>query len=402
MRLGLDRLVAADFAPLRGRTIGLLVNQGSVASDYRHAVDLFRGRTEFRLGAIFGPQHGLYGVQQDNMIEWEGGVDPRLGVPVHSLYGTVRKPTPEMLAGLDTLVIDLPDVGSRYYTFVWTMALAMEACAEAGIAVVVLDRPNPIGNAVEGPVLDPRFSSFVGLREVPTRHGMTIGEMARFTRPPSLDLTVIEADGFDPSAYLDEIPGAAWAMPSPNMPTVDTAVVYPGGCLLEATTMSEGRGTTRPFEIFGAPWLDAFDYSARLNDLNLPGCVFRALPFEPTFNKHARKPCGGTFLHVTDRRSFRPLLTYVAAMQEAIRLSEPPSFLFPDGGEAVFSTASSEVERPHFAWKNPPYEYVHDRLPIDILAGNDWLRPAIETLEPLTRIAERMDDESATWSRNRR
>lgn len=380
--------------------MGLLANQATVASDYGHALDhMLQAGVEVH--AVFGPQHGLYGHTQDNMIEWEGGHrDARTGVLTHSLYGERRKPTPAMLAGLDVLVADLPDIGSRYYTFVWTLLLTLEAAAEQGLPVVVLDRPNPIGRAVEGTMLQREFASFVGLHSVPTRHGLTLGELARLLkreRVPNVDLTVIEADGYDPDAYGDEIPGAPWAMPSPNMPTVGTAVVYPGGCLLEATNMSEGRGTTRPFETFGAPWLDSWRYADALNGYGLPGSLFRPLPFQPTFNKHAGKLCGGVFLHVTDRRAFRPVITYVAAMREAARQGGFVEFKGSAG--ETFSTASPEVDAPGFAWKLPPYEYETVKLPIDILAGNDWLRPAILGDEPLARIEERMAAELAGWPR---
>lgn len=267
------------------------------------------------------------------------------------------------------MVIDLQDAGARYYTFIWTMALCMRACEAAGIPVLVLDRPNPLGGIeVEGTLLRPEFSSFVGLYPLPTRHGMTIGEIARFLAGaffPRCRLDVVAMTEWKREMNFDDT-GLPWAMPSPNLPTVDTALVYPGGCLLEATNLSEGRGTTRPFEMIGAPYLDGHRFCEALNRSGLDGVKFRPIEFEPTFNKHARERCGGCFVHVLDRSVFRPVLTSVAILQEAIRQA--------DG---------------RFAWKPPPYEYEAEKRPIDILAGNDWLADAIERLEPLADIAGR-------------
>lgn len=377
---GIDNLQRAGFALLVGKRVALLSNGGTIDRNLQYTADVFRRAAAdgtFRLTALFGPQHGLWGHTQDNMIEWEG--DGGLSVPTYSLYGTNREPTAEMLSNIDIFVVDVPDVGARYYTFVWTMALIMKACASRGIEVVVLDRPNPIGNAVEGTMLDSGFASFVGLHPVPTRHGLSLGQMARYLRQahfPACRLTVIESEGFEKGAYLDET-DYPWAMPSPNMPTVDTAVVYPGQCLLEATNVSEGRGTTRPFETFGAPWLDGWRMAVELNGLGLPGVCFRPVEFQPTFQKHGGQVCQGAFIHVTDRRQFAPVLTTVAILQACHRHS---------GGR--------------FAWNNPPYEYEYEKLPIDILAGNDWLRPAIENEAPLAEIRERFRAECADWVQN--
>jgi len=404
---GLDVLARESFARLKGKSIGLVCNQASIASTIDHVIDVLlphHRQGDFKIEGVFGPEHGLFGHTQDNMIEWEGVPDARTGLKVHSLYGEWREPQPFMLEGIDLLLVDLPDVGSRYYTFVWTMALCMRACEPLGIPVMVLDRPNPIGGTqVEGTLLRMGFDSFVGQYPLPTRHGMTIGEIARYLKgaffPKSL-LTVVEMEGWRREMYFDET-GLPWAMPSPNMPTVDTAVVYPGGCLLEATNLSEGRGTTRPFEIFGAPFLDSWKMADALNALNLPGCRFRPLPFEPTFNKHAKKVCGGCCLHVTDRRTFEPVLTYVAILQESIRQSglHDASHL---GRESQFQAASAETELLGFAWKLPPYEYVHDRRPIDILAGNDWLANAIENLVSLENIHARFRAECEEFAAERK
>ncbi len=293
------------------------------------------------------------------MIEWEGYLDPRTGLRFHSLYGQHRQPTPQMLDGVDELVVDLPDVGARYYTFIWTLALCMKACEPLGIPVTVLDRPNPInGVTVEGPVLDPAFASFVGLYPLPIRHAMTMGEVARFlkeTQFPGVDLRVVEAQGWDRQSYLDE-GDFPWAMPSPNMPTVETAVVYPGMCLIEGTQMSEGRGTTKPFEIFGAPYIDGWFLAEELNRHGLPGCIFRPYQYQPTFHKFAGEICQGCHIHVTDRRTFKPFLTACVLLQKMM------TFYSDD-----------------FKWLDPPYEYEENLMPIDILLGNGWLRGVIES-----------------------
>jgi uncharacterized protein YbbC (DUF1343 family) len=368
---GLDVLASESFARLRGKKVGLLCNQASIASDHRHAIDLFRAHCE--LGAIFGPQHGLFGHTQDNMIEWEGEDRPSSGPPIYSLYGEHREPTPAMLEGLDLLVIDLQEVGARYYTFIWTMALCMKQCAARGIPVLVLDRPNPIGGLqVEGTVQEPGFESFVGLHPLPMRHGLSIGELARWLKDstyPATKLEVVEMRSWSRSDYFDQT-GLPWAMPSPNMPSLDTAVVYPGACLLEGTNLSEGRGTTRPFETFGAPYLDAWTFTNALNQLGLPGCRFRAIQFQPTFQKHAGELCQGAFLHVIDRKAFEPVLTYVAILQVAIGQAEN-----------------------QFRWNDPPYEYEVEKLPIDILGGNHWLREAIVDQVPLNHIRQRFLEE---------
>ncbi|PID80959.1 hypothetical protein CSB20_04800 [bacterium DOLZORAL124_64_63] len=365
VRTGLDRLAAAGCAALRGRRVGLLVHPASVDGGLRHAVDLCAG-AGVDLRALFGPQHGILGQTQDNMIEWEGFIHPRLGCPVHSLYGQHRKPTPEMLAGLDVLVVDLQDVGARYYTFIWTLLLCLEACAEAGVAVMVLDRPNPLGGDVlEGPVLDMAYRSFVGLAPIPMRHGLTIGELAGwFVRQRDLDveLDVVWCEGWRRADYFDAT-GLPWVLPSPNMPTLQTAVVYPGGCLLEGTLLSEGRGTTRPFEIFGAPYVDGRLLAEKLA---VPGCVLRPLSFEPTFHKFAGQLCGGVQVHVTDRAVFRSVALYTAAIA------------------LIHAHWGAE-----FGWKPPPYEYETDKRPIDILAGGpDWRRDVAAGCDARAMVAD--------------
>ena len=357
---GLDRFASGKSAEadgLRDDRLGLIAHPASVTSDLTHAADAIR-QAGFYLRALFGPQHGARGEKQDNMIGSDHYSDPVTGLPVHSLYGETRKPTPAMLAGLDAILFDLQDVGVRVYTFIWTMALAMEACAAAGIRFVVLDRPNPIGGTRrEGPVLRPGYESFVGLHPVPLRHGLTCGEMASWLneeRGIGCDLTVIPCECWQRSKLWSDT-RLPWVMPSPNLPTPDSCVVYPGTVLLEGTNLSEGRGTTRPFEIFGAPWLDPAALATRLTEAHLPGVHFRPCHFEPTFQKHAGALCGGSQLHVTDPHAFEPVRTAVEILVAARALA------------------------PHdFAWRKPPYEYEETLPPIDILWGHSGLREGVE------------------------
>jgi uncharacterized protein YbbC (DUF1343 family) len=364
--LGSDLLF--ESGRLRGRRVGVVANPASVDRSFRHVVDRAAAAAGVTLAAVFGPQHGFQADLQDNMIETPHARDAKRRVPVYSLYSETREPTAEMLAGLDALVIDLQDVGARIYTFVYTMANCLRAAARHSVPVIVCDRPNPIGGAaIEGPMLLEGYESFVGLYPIPMRHGMTIGELARLFNDRfgiGAELDVIPVDGWRREMYWDDT-GLPWVMPSPNMPSLDTAIVYPGGVLFEGTQLSEGRGTTRPFELLGAPWIDAETIAARLNALKMDGAHFRPVVFEPTFHKHARLACGGVQIHVTDRRTFRPVLAGVAVMGEFHRRA-------PD----------------RFAWRQPPYEYVHDRMPIDILAGSDRLRQAIEADVPAREIAE--------------
>jgi uncharacterized protein YbbC (DUF1343 family) len=342
----------------RGASIGLLCHPASVDARLRHASEIFTASPEIRLRALFGPQHGYLGNTQDNMIEWSGFTHPQLGIPVYSLYGEHRKPASAMLDGLDALVCDLMDVGTRVYTFIWTMCLCMEACSEAGIPFVVLDRPNPIGGeAVEGNVLDPAVRSFVGLHPIPMRHGLTPGEVALFvneTAGVGCDLRVVPMKGWRRDMLFGDT-GLPWVLPSPNMPTPDTALVYPGTVAFEGANVSEGRGTCRPFELIGAPWLDAEALAKSMNARNLPGAYFRAAWFEPVFHKGAGKICGGVQIHVTDPYTFKPYLTGLALLQDC-RGQSPEKF----------------------AWKQPPYEYEFDKLPIDLILGDSQVRRGIE------------------------
>jgi len=349
--LPIDRLRELWPEHLRGARLGALLHPASVSAKLEHALRILQKYNGdlFRLAALFGPQHGFLGQTQDNMVEWESYEHPRLRIPVYSLYGEHREPRSEMLEGLDVLLIDLQDVGARYYTFIWTMYLCMRACEKQGVAVVVLDRPNPInGVAVEGPVLDPNYKSFVGMHPIPVRHGKTIGELARQFQDEAFRncrLSILPIKNWARGMWFDQT-GLPWVMPSPNMPTLDTATVYPGMCLLEGTNISEGRGTTRPFEIFGAPFIDAETLCRELNALKLPGVFFREIFFQPTFHKFAGQLCGGAQTHVIDRNQFRPFLTGVEIIRRIRNL-------YPE----------------RFQWKQPPYEYEWKRLPIEVLIG---------------------------------
>jgi uncharacterized protein YbbC (DUF1343 family) len=351
VQLPLDRL--AELWPTRFRRacIGALLHPASVSAKLEHASRILERHNGnlFRLAAFFGPQHGFLGQTQDNMVEWKSYPHPRLHIPVYSLYGEQREPTAEMLNGLDVLLVDLQDIGARYYTFIWTLYLCMRACEKAGVALVVLDRPNPItGVITEGPVLDPGYKSFVGLHPIQVRHGKTIGELAQQFRDeafPNCQLSILPMRNWERAMWFDES-GLPWVMPSPNIPALDTAIVYPGMCLLEGTNISEGRGTTRPFEIFGAPFIETEMLCRELNNLRLPGVFFRETYFQPTFHKFAGELCGGAQLHVHDRETFPPFQTGVEIIKR-IR----------------------QICSEQFQWKQPPYEYEWNRLPIEVLIG---------------------------------
>ncbi|HKX26361.1 MAG TPA: DUF1343 domain-containing protein [Blastocatellia bacterium] len=365
--LGLEKLLSERAPRLKGSRLGLICNPSTVDHGFRHAVDLLSREPDLNLTTVFGPQHGLYGETQDNMIEWEGAPDPRTGPATYSLYGQVREPTAAMLENVDVLVFDLQDVGTRVYTFVYTMALAMRAAARFGKRVMVLDRPNPIGGcAVEGNLLEPGHESFVGMFPIPMRHGMTVGELAGMFNQEfgiGCELEVVPMEGYRREYWFDQT-DAPWVIPSPNMPTLDTATVYPGAVLIEGTRISEGRGTTRPFEIVGAPGGDAPELASQLNRLGLPGVYFRAHCFIPTFQKHAGQLCQGVQLHVLDRQAFKPVVTGIAVIK-LIR----------------------DLDSKNFQWQAPPYEYVYDRLPFDVIAGTSKLREQIESGESVEAIA---------------
>ncbi len=376
VQTGLEVLISDYPEKIRGARIGVVCHPASVDAELRHALDLLQAAGA-RIVAIFGPEHGARGEAQDMEDVEDISLDPRLGVPVHSLYGATFEsltPRPEQLRGLDALVIDLQDVGARYYTFVWTMALCMGAAGKVGVRVLVCDRPNPLdGLTTEGNLIKPGFESFVGLHPVPNRHGLTPGEVARFVQRRcgvECELDIVPLRGWRREMYFEDT-GLPWVYPSPNMPTVDTALVYPGMCLVEATELSEGRGTCRPFEVAGAPGIDPEALAADLSRQNLAGCRFRPLYFRPKFQKHAGGTCGGVQIHITDRRRFDSYAVGVAFLQSVKRVA-------PDV----------------FAWRAKPYEFVADIPAIDLLAGDERLRLALDSGADLAELI-------ADWARER-
>jgi uncharacterized protein YbbC (DUF1343 family) len=366
IQLGVERLLEEQIGLLSGARLGLICNQASVDHQFRHAADLFHEKPRVDLKALFGPQHGIRGDVQDNMIETEHTTDRETGLPIHSLYSETREPTEAMLQDIDVLVFDMQDVGCRIYTFAYTMANCMTAARKYRKQVIVCDRPNPInGRQVAGNVLEPQQASFVGLFAIPTRHGMTLGELARMFNEHfeiGCDLQIVKMEGWERQYWFDET-DAPWVMPSPNIPTLDSATVFPGTVHFEGTQLSEGRGTTRPFELIGAPYINPEEYARTLNQMNLPGVYFRSCIFRPTFQKHAGTSCGGVQIHVLDRNEFEPVTTGVAMVKVAY-----------------------ELYGSDFRWKEPPYEYVYDRNPFDVIAGTSSIREAFEQGSTLGEI----------------
>ncbi len=395
MRFGLDRLLASRALrkALRGNRVALLAHPASVTHDLTHALDALAALPELTLTAAFGPQHGLRGDKQDNMVESADFTDPAHGIPVFSLYGAVRRPTAAMMSTFDVLLVDLQDVGCRIYTFITTLRYVLEVAARHGKAVWVLDRPNPVGRPVEGLALRAGWESFVGAGALPMRHGLTMGELARWfvaTLALDVDCRVVEMQGWEPEAepgYGWPLGERSWINPSPNIPTLTSARCYPGAVMLEGTTLSEGRGTTRPFEMIGAPDLDASALLARMHDLAprwLRGCALRECWFEPTFHKHVGRLCAGIQTHVEDasyrHTAFRPWRLQALALK-ALRTLEPKYPL----------------------WSDFAYEYERGRLAIDVINGSDLLRRWVDdrrsTPEDLDGLAAA--DEKA-WQRERR
>lgn len=343
---------------LKGKRVGILCHAASIAKDFSHVIDILHDLKECRLSAVFGPQHGLHGQTQDNMIEWQSERHPIYDIPLFSLYGEHRKPVPEMLAEIDALIIDLQDVGTRIYTYIWTVKLCIEACAEAGIPVWVLDRPNPVSRLpFDGPVLKKEFFTFVGGASIPLCHRMTTGEMAMWVREkyhPSCDLNVVRMENWRRSSLYSDT-GLPWVLPSPNMPTLQTAIVYPGMVLIEALNLSEGRGTTLPFELFGAPFINADKLKSNLVKRKIKGCAFRNHDYIPTFHKFSGELCHGLQIHVTDIEVFRPVETAVEIFDAIIETSAPGSLRF----------------------NLPPYEYEDKLMPFDILSGDSGIRETL-------------------------
>jgi uncharacterized protein YbbC (DUF1343 family) len=378
VRTGLEVFLATPPEWIAGARMGLLCNPASVDRELRHARLLIHKRFPGQLRALYSPQHGFFAEKQDNMIESDHMTDPALNIPVFSLYGETRIPTAEMLAPIDTLVIDLQDAGTRVYTFIYTMSYCMEVAGRLGKRVVVLDRPNPVGGAeIEGNVLSPGYTSFVGRYPIPMRHGLTIGELALLFNGYfgiGCDLTVITMEEWRrPMTYRET--GLPWVAPSPNLPTPESAMVYPGQVIWEGTNVSEGRGTTQPFEFFGAPYFDTDRLFSALGGDHPPGTVLRPCRFEPTANKWAGQACRGFQIHVTDPGGYRPYGT-------ALRLLR----------------AVLECHKDAFEWQPPPYEYEYERMPVDLILGDGEVRRRIELQEDIEGMETRWKEDLAAYT----
>ncbi len=375
---GLDNFNRLVLPLIRNKKTGVLCHASSTNREFKHIIDLVYHSESSVLEAIFGPQHGLFGQTQDNMIEWEGYTHHSYRVPVFSLYGKTRKPTSEMLANTEILIVDLQDVGTRPYTYVWTLKHCMEACAVKDIPVIVIDRPNPLGGTKrDGALLKKEFYTFVGGAEIPLCHGMTIGEIALFMNEKediNCSLTIIKMEGWQRAMTWSDT-GLPWILPSPNMPSINTAIVYPGMVLVEAMNISEGRGTTLPFELCGAPFLEINKIIAELNKMKIPGCAFRPHNFIPTFHKFAGEYCNGMQIHVTDNELYEPVYTAACIFKKINKISGSLEF------------------------KNPPYEYEDELMPFDILSGDSLLRKAISDEGSLNHERERWKDEISNFNK---
>ena len=355
---GLEAILNHLPSAIKGKRVGILCHAPSITKDFAHITDIFFQRDDCKLSAIFGPQHGIHGQTQDNMIEWRSQKHQVYNIPLYSLYGEHRKPSNEMLKNIDVLLIDLQDVGARLYTYIWTVKLCIEACSEAGIPVWVLDRPNPIGLLpFDGPVLKEEYFTFVGGASFPLCHRMTIGEMALWIKKkyyPKCDLSIVWMKNWKRSSLFSDT-GLPWVLPSPNMPTLQTALVYPGTVLIEALNLSEGRGTTIPFELFGAPFIESDKLKKNLDSRRIEGCAFRIHNFIPTFHKFFGELCNGIQIHITDVRLFKPVVTALEIFDAIIETSAPDSLQF----------------------KLPPYEYENTLMPFDILSGDSGMRESL-------------------------
>ncbi len=381
-RLGVEILLDEKIDLIKGQRVGLVCNQASVLPNLAHVADVFGERNDFELTTLFGPQHGIRGDVQDNMIETPHTIDERTGVPVYSLYSETREPTKEMLDDLDTIVFDMQDVGCRIYTFVYTMANCMRAAKKFGKNVIVCDRPNPInGVAVEGNVTETEFTSFVGQFEIPTRHGMTCGELAKLFNEHfgiGCELEVVAMEGWRREMWFEET-RLPWVLPSPNIPTVDTCVVFPATVHVEGTELSEGRGTTKVFELNGAPFIDPYAWVAQLQKYDFAGVAFRHAFFRPTFQKWADQTCGGLQIHIIDRDAFKPVIVGIAMIKTAY-----------------------DLYTDKFEWKRDAYEYVFDKNPFDVVSGTDKIRKAIEAGVSLKQIEDGWAKESKEFGELRK
>lgn len=362
LKLGVEVLLDEQMDLLDGKRVGLITNPTGVDQELNHIVDVLHNDPEVDLTTLYGPEHGVRGdAQAGEYVEFY--IDEITGLPVYSLYGETRKPTPEMLEDVDILLFDIQDVGARFYTYIYTMAYAMEAAEENDLEFVVLDRPNPIsGYDVEGPVLDPEYASFVGNYPIPLRHAMTVGELALLFNEEfdiHADMTVVEMTGWERDMYYDDTE-LEFVLPSPNMPTLDTALVYPGAALIEGTNLSEGRGTTKPFELLGAPFVNSTEFAAEMNELELPGVIFRAASFTPMFSKHSGELSHGVQIHVIDKEAYRPVETGLYIVK------------------TLHDMYTDEVELTSF---------------FDNLIGNGWIRDAIENGESVESMMDAWQDE---------
>jgi uncharacterized protein YbbC (DUF1343 family) len=379
---GLDLFLKKEHSKYRKLRLGFLCNQASVSRDLWHLSELvFKKSLKLNVTCFIGPQHGIRGEKQDNMVESDDFIDPKSQLPVYSLYGASRKPTPKILNDLDIFVIDLQDIGCRIYTFMYTMLYCLEAAKSQGKKVIILDRPNPIGGTqIEGNILDMTFKSFVGLFPMPTRHGMTLGELAlMFNEELGIhcDLEIIPLKGwrrtFDSASW-----GRQWVPPSPNIPTVESAQTFSGTVHFEGTNVSEGRGTTMPFLYLGAPFINSDSVANKMNGLKLPGVYFRAIYFQPTFHKGKDQVCGGIHIHVLDRKKFN-------SFEAGIHLLATLAELYPK----------------EFAWKQPPYEYETEKMPIDLIAGTDELRKIIDSQRSVKKFLEKSKEDSLAFRKVR-
>lgn len=373
VRTGLENLIDSPPEELNGLRLGLLCNPASTDRRFRHARHLINERFPDQLKALYSPQHGFYAEKQDNMIESAHLTDPDLGIPVFSLYGETRIPTRVMFEPIDLLLVDIQDAGTRVYTFIYTLSYCMEAARKYGVKVMVLDRPNPVGGvSVEGNLLKPEWASFVGRYPIPMRHGLTVGEIARLFNDHfgiGCDLSVIPMTGWKREMMFRDT-GLPWIAPSPNLPTPESALVYPGQVIWEGTNVSEGRGSTQPFEFFGAPFIEQERILEEIGGPNLPGAVLRPAAFEPTSNKWSGELCRGFQIHVTDPARFHPCRTALKLLRAILKHH-------PDD----------------FEWKQPPYEYEHERMPIDLILGDRSLRLRLEKLESVENMEEEWKDE---------
>jgi uncharacterized protein YbbC (DUF1343 family) len=376
---GLEAILEDLPSQFIGKRIGILCHASSITTKFEHISDIFFHRNDCNLTALFGPQHGIHGQTQDNMIEWLSQLHPVYNIPLYSLYGEHRKPAPEMLEKIDILLIDLQDIGARLYTYIWTVKLCLEACSEAGIPVWVLDRPNPIGILpFDGPVLKEEYFTFVGGASIPLCHRMTIGEMSFWIKEkyhPKCDLTIVGMKNWRRSLLFSET-GLPWVLPSPNMPTVQSAVVYPGTVLIEALNLSEGRGTTIPFELFGAPFIDSEKLKVNLDKRHIDGCAFRIHNFIPTFHKFCGELCNGLQIHITDINRYKPVGTALEIFDAIIETSPAGSLKF----------------------NLPPYEYEYNLMPFDILSGDAGMRETLLNRGNIYSEKERWANEIEAFS----